>query len=174
MPAITLGLAEVEDRLRALRRRLNAVTAQHSVYVSLSVVTLVIAALIVLGLRGSAAAFRAGAWGGLGVCLATALWGMMAARKRWLDVAATAHVADRRGGLTDRLVTLIDLRARPRPSRLAPVLVAQLLALSKKWQPQQIVPRRVPRSVLALVASILALISTAFVERMFFDSPRYG
>ena len=57
------------------------------------------------------------------------------------------------------------LRARPRPSRLAPVLVAQLLALSKKWQPQQIAPRRVPRSVYALLASLLALSSTAFIER---------
>lgn len=165
MPAITLGLAEVEERLRTLRRRLNAVIAQHSVYVSLSAIIVTLTALIILGLRGSASTFRAATWSGIAVCLAAGTWGILAARRRWFDITATARLADRRAALTDRLVTLIDLRARPRPARLAPVLVAQLLALSKQWQPKQIVPRRVPRSVYALVASLLALGSTAFIER---------
>ncbi len=165
MPAITLGLAEVEERLHALRRRLNAVTAQHSVYVCLSVTISVLSALIILALRGSAVAFRAATWSGGILCLAAGIWGWATARRRWLDVAATAHLADRRGGLTDRLITLVDLRARPRPARLAPVLVAQLLGLSKQWQPQRIAPRRVPRSLLVLLASLLALGSTAFIER---------
>jgi hypothetical protein len=165
MPAITLGLAEVEERLRVLRRRLNAVTAQHSVYVSLSSIIVVLTGLIILGLRGSASAFRAATWSGAVLCLAAGAWGVLAARRRWLDVTATARLADRRGALTDRLITLVDLRARPRRSRLAPVLVAQLLALSKQWQPKRIVPRRVPRSVFALIASLLALASTAFIER---------
>ena len=165
MPAITLGLAEVDKRLHALRRRLNAVTAQHSVYVCVSMTIVVLSALIILALRGSAVAFRAATWSGGVLCLAVAVWGWLTARRRWLDVAATARLADRRGGLTDRLVTLVDLRARPRPARLAPVLVAQLLALSKQWQLQQMAPRRIPRSVLALLASLLALGSTAFIER---------
>jgi hypothetical protein len=165
MPAITLGLAEVEERLRALRRRLNALTAQHSVYVSVSAIIVVITALILVGLRGSAVAFRAATWCGAVVCLAAGVWAAGAARRRWLDVTATAHLADRRGALSDRLVTLIDLRSRPRTSRLAPVLVAQLLGLSKQWQPHLIAPRRVPRSVYALVAALLALGSTAFIER---------
>ncbi|HJW12163.1 MAG TPA: hypothetical protein VJ598_10270, partial [Albitalea sp.] len=165
MPAITLGLAEVEERLHALRRRLNAVTAQHSVYVSLSVTIVVVSALIILALRGSAATFRAATWSGAILCLAVGVWGWLRARRRWLDVAATARLADWRGGLTDRLVTLVDLQTRPRPARLAPVLVAQLLALSKQWQLRHIAPRRIPRSVLALLASLLALGSTAFIER---------
>jgi len=165
MPAITLGLAEVEDRLRVVRRRLNTVTVQHSVYVGLTAVIGVVTVLMVLGLQGSASAFRAAAWCGAAVCVAAVVWGALVARQRWLDVAATAQLADRRAALTDRLVTLIDLRTRPRPAPLAPVLVAQLLALSGQWQPQRIVPRRVPRSVFALVAALLALASTTFMER---------
>jgi hypothetical protein len=165
MPAITLGLAEVEERLRVLRRRLNAVTTQHSAYLSLSVISAVVTALIIMALRGSPSAFRAAAWSGVVLCLAAGAWGVLAARRRWLDGPATAHLADRRGGLTDRLVTLVDLRARPRPSRLAPVLVAQLLALSTQWQPQRIAPRRVPRSVFVLIVALFALGSTAFIER---------
>lgn len=165
MPAITLGLAEVEERLRVLRRRLNAVTAQHSVYLSLSVVTVALSGLIIVGLRGSTSAFRTSMWGAVVCGLAAIAWGAGAARWRWLDVTATARLADRRAALADRLVTLVDLRLRPRPSRLAPVLVAQLLALSKTWQPQLIAPRRVPRSVYTLLASLLVLSSTAFVER---------
>ena len=165
MPAITLGLAEVEERLRVLRRRLNAITTQHSVYVSLSAVLVALSGLILVGLRGSTSTFRASMWGAVVLCLAAVAWAVGATRRRWLDVAATARLADQRAVLTDRLVTFVDLRARPRPSRLAPVLVAQLLALSQKWQPQQIAPRRVPRSVYMLLASLLALGSTAFIER---------
>ncbi|HVO26900.1 MAG TPA: hypothetical protein VMW56_25090 [Candidatus Margulisiibacteriota bacterium] len=165
MPAITLGLTEVEKRLHALRRRLNAVTAQHCVYVCVSIAMAVLSALIILALRGSAAAFRAATWSGGILCLVVSVWGWLTMRRRWLDVAATAQLADRRGGLTDRLITLVDLQARPRPARLAPVLVAQLLALSTQWQPQQIAPRRVPRSVWALLTSLLALGSTALIER---------
>lgn len=165
MPATTLGLAEVEERIRVLRRRLNVITAQHGVYLSLSAVAVALSGLIIIGLRGSTSAFRASMWGAVVLCLAAITYAAAATRRRWLDVAATARLTDRRAALTDRLVTLVDLRARPRPSRLAPVLVAQLLALSQKWQPQQIAPRRVPRSVYALLASLLALSSTAFVER---------
>jgi len=80
-----------------------------------------------------------------------------------LDVAAAARVVDQRGQLTDRIATLLDLRLRPRPSRLAPVLVAQALALGVQWQPQRIVPRRIPRSVYLVAAAMLALASTPLI-----------
>jgi hypothetical protein len=165
MPAITLGLAEVEERLHQLRRRLNWLSAQHAVYLSLSVVALVATALIILALRGAPAAFRAATWGGALLCLASVGWCVFTVRHRWLDVPGVAHLADRRAALIDRLTTLVDLRRRPRPSRLAPVLVAQVLALSPEWQPARIAPRRIPRSVYALVAALLALGCTAFIER---------
>ncbi len=165
MPAITLGLAEVEERLHALRRRLNGVTAQHGAYVGTSTVILVLTALIIVALRGPASVFRMATWGGVLVLLGVTAWCLRTVRRGWLDLAATAHFADRRGALTDRLVTLVDLRVHPRPSRLAPVLVAQVLALSQQWQPQRIARRRVPRSVYAVLGALLALGCTAFIER---------
>src|SRR5438105_2046451 len=62
MPAISLGLAEVEERLRALRRRLNVFTALHAVFLSLGTIVFAIAVLIVLGLRASSLTFRIATW----------------------------------------------------------------------------------------------------------------
>jgi hypothetical protein len=163
MPAITLGLAEVEERLRAVRRRLNSLLLLHAAFVSLSAVLLISAGLIFLGLRESADSFRIAAWTGISIALAVAVGASLLAHRRWLSIAATARLADQRGGLTDRLTTLLDLRQRPRPSRLAPVLVAQTLALGERWRVQHIAPRRVPRSVFLFAASILAFASTALM-----------
>jgi hypothetical protein len=165
MPAITLGLAEVEERLRALRRRVNSVTAQHSIYLGVSSAILLVAALIIVGLRASASTFRIAACGSVLLVMIIAVACLGYARRRWLDVQHTARLADTRALLTDRLSTLVDLRLRPRSSRLAPVLVSQVLALGAQWQAWQIAPRRVPRSILLLVAALLALAGTLLVER---------
>ena len=165
MPALTLGLAEVEERLRALRRRLNSVTAQHSAYLGISAVLLVVATLIVLGLRAPSSAFRFGVWVGALLVIGVLTACVTLARRRWLNMQATAHLIDQRGQLTDRLATLLDLRLRPRPSRLAPILVAQTLALGSRWQARHVAPRRVPRSALLAIASLLTLVAATFVER---------
>jgi hypothetical protein len=165
MPAITLGLAEIEKRLRALRRRLNLVKLQHGVYVSASAIILAATGLIILGLRGSPGTFRVAAWSAAALSLG-AIWGCaLFLHWHWLDAQATAHLVDRRARLTDRLATIVDLRKRSRPSRLAPVLIAQTLGLGARWQPRQIAPRAVPRSLFLLLASLLALASTAFIAR---------
>jgi hypothetical protein len=165
MPAITLGLAEVEERLRALRRRLNSATAQHSIYLGASSASLLVAAVVVVGLRASAPTFRLVACGSALLAMIITAASLGHARRRWLDLQHTAHLADTRAELTDRLSTVVDLRLRPRPSRLAPVLVAQALALGTQWQAQRIAPRRIPRSIFLLVASLLTLAATALVER---------
>jgi hypothetical protein len=157
MPAITLGLAEIEERLRALRRRLNTVTVLHAVGVSLSILFLVAAGLVAVGLRGDGPAFRVATWLAIGIAAATLAACAIVARRRWVDTSGAATLADQRGQLTDRLTTLVDLRRRPRPSRLAPVLIAQTLALGERWRPQRIVPRRVPRSLLLALLSLLVL-----------------
>jgi len=165
MPAITLGLAEVEERLRALRRRLNSVTAQHGIYLGASLVTLLVTAVIVVALRASASTFRIAAYASALLMMVIAAACLAYARRRWLDMQCTARLVDVRAQLTDRLSTLIDLRLRRRSSRLAPVLVAQALALGANWQPRQIAPRRIARSILLFIASLLALASTALLER---------
>ena len=162
MPAITLGLAEIEERLRMLRRRLNAVVIQHGVYVSGSVVVLVAAALVVLALQGSVATFRIAAWAGAAVSLGVIAGSVVFLQRRWLDPQATAHLVDRRAQLTDRLATVVSLRTRPQSSRLTPMLIAQALGMGRRWQIQEIAPRRVPYSVFALLASILVLGLTPF------------
>jgi hypothetical protein len=172
MPAITLGLAEVEQRLRTLRRRLNWVTAQQSIYLGASFVTLLLSAVIVVGLRASASTFRTAACAGVLLVVIVTLACLAYARRRWLDLQDTARMVDGRAQLTDRLATLIDLRLRPRPSRLAPVLVAQALALGGRWQARQIAPRRIPRSILIFIASLLALAGTALIERRNLPPPR--
>ena len=163
MPAITLGLAEIEERLSVLRGRLNTVTLLHAASLSLSTACLVGAALIAVGIRGDVAQFRVVTW--LGIALVGGVLAAcgLAARRRWLDLAATAALVDQRGQLTDRLTTLLDLRARPRMSRLAPLLIAQTLALGERWHPQRIAPHRVPRSLFLVPLSLLVLTASPLV-----------
>jgi hypothetical protein len=72
---------------------------------------------------------------------------------------------DREAHLDSRLATLVAHRAHPQASRLAGLLVAQILALRHRWQPQTLVRRRVPRSVYLFAGSLAALVATAFLER---------
>ncbi|MFI5364833.1 MAG: hypothetical protein ACHQ4J_04340 [Candidatus Binatia bacterium] len=165
MPAITLGLVEVEERLHVLRRRLNWLTLQHGAYLAASTVILVATALIVAGLRGSALTFRVTLCGGSLLSVAVITASVALGRRRWMDAHATAFFADRQARLTDRLATLIDPRLRARPSRLAPLLVAQTLAMGAEWRAERLVPRRVPRSLFVLLAALLALAATTFIAR---------
>src|SRR5512139_506174 len=86
MPAITVGVAEVEERLRQLRRRLNSRTVLHVGSIGLSIVLLVAAALLALALRGSMLLFRPAVWSGLAVILATMATCLMATRRRWMSL----------------------------------------------------------------------------------------
>ncbi len=165
MPAIAVGLGEIEGRVRALRRRLNLVTLQHGVYLGGSAVVLLAAALVLLGVRGSAPTFRIAVWGAAGMTVTIAGTCALFLRRRWRDEQDTARFVDRRAQLTDRLTTIVALRLRPGPSRLLPVLIAQTLALGSRWQPPQIVPRRIPRSIFVLLTSLLALVATVLIAR---------
>ena len=160
MAAITLGVAEVEERLRVLRRRLNALTLQHGVYLSLSAMVLAATLLTIVALRAAAQAFAVAAWTSALLGGGSVVWGALWVRWHWLDIAKAAALADRRGELADRLATLVALRAGARSARLAPVLVGQLLALGSRWQPRRLAPRLVPRSLYVLIASVLCLTAT--------------
>jgi len=165
MPAITLGLAEVEERLQALCQRLNYRTAQHGIYVASATAVLLGTVLIPVGLRASPATFRVVAWASALLLLTAVLACITYAWWHWSDIRSVARLVDERAQLTDRLATLVDLQRRQRTSRLAPLLVAQTLALGARWQPQRIIPRPVPRSVFLLLAALLALAATTAVER---------
>lgn len=158
-------MAEVEARLHLVRRRINAFTLQHVAYLGLSVLAVVAAGLVICGLRASAETFRAAAWSSLGVVLAVAAFGAFVLAARWVDLGQAATLTDRRTGLSDRLTTLMALRARPQESRLLPLLVTQALDLRARWRPESVAPRGVPRSAFVFLASLALLASTAFLER---------
>ncbi len=170
MSTIPLRVAEVEARLHLVRRRINAFTLQHIAFLGLSVLAVIAAVLVVLGMRTSAATFRFAAWGSLGVGVATAALCAVLMSVRWVDLRHTAALADRRCGLSDRLATLISLRGRRQESSLTPLLVTQILDMRARWRPELVAPRTLPRSALLFLASLLVLASTVLLERSSVES----
>jgi hypothetical protein len=165
MSPLSVGLTEVEQRLRSLRRRLNGFTLLHAVFLAGSSVALAGALLIAVALRGSPADFRAAAAGCTVMLVMVGLGLFVHTRRRLVDAHAVARIADRRADLTDRLTTLVDLGKRLRQSPLAPLLVKQILGLAAQWSPARIQPRSVPRSVFVLLASLAVLAAVPFVSR---------
>ncbi len=165
MPAITLGVAEIETRLRLVRRRWNGVTVQHAVYIGGSIVALAAALLIVLALRGSTPLFGVIFWAAIGVTLVGVAATALRVRRTWLSAERTARRIDHAARLDDRLSTLVGCAARLDRSPVGGILVRQLLDLGPRWTPAQIAPRRVARSVWLLVASLCALLATSLLER---------
>jgi len=167
---ISLRVAEVEARVHLVRRRLNAFTLQHVAYLAGSIVILITAILIVVGIRAPATVFRVAAWisiAAIAVTVALAAWW---AARRWIGLGDAAVLTDRRADLSDRLTTVVSLRSQPQASRFMPLLVTQALDLRERWRPRSIVPRGIPRSIFMFVAALALLASTAFLERRGVDS----
>ncbi|MBI3785587.1 MAG: hypothetical protein HY270_19515 [Deltaproteobacteria bacterium] len=171
MPAITLGVAEVEAHLQGLKKRLNTFAAIGVVCSGLTVFFVVSAAGLAVGWYQRLAARGTLPWVLLcgfvliGACVA---WEM---RRRWLDLAATTELIDRRASLAERLTTLLGLRSRPRSSELAPLLVAQVIAALPRCAPHLVAPFQIPRSAYGLAGSLVAL---ALASRMASDLPPPG
>ncbi len=164
MPAVTLGFEEIEDRLRILRRRLNLFAAQHAGYVVASVTAFALALVILAALRASPAVFQlALVLAGVAVLVSVGS-ALLLLRRRWCDLARAAALADRRGRLQDRILTLLAAREQRPPARLASLLLADTLALGTRWEPRVVAPRRVPRSIYLLLVALMALGSTAFLR----------
>jgi hypothetical protein len=165
MAAIKLGSSEIERQLRSIRRRRNLLTVQQALYLWGGLAVLASALLVLVALRVQAPVFSFAFWAAAG----TVALGLAAAGhhlwRRWLSAGAAAHWTDRNGNLDDRLATLVAHNARPQPTRLASLVVNQLYTLRHRWQPKVLVPRRVPRSVYFFLASLFALLMTAFIER---------
>lgn len=160
MPAISLGLDEVEERLRQIRSRLNSLSLQHVVYSSGSLIVVLGALLIVIRLRASPAIINASTTAyAVIVCFIIGL-AIIRLRSRWLSLENVARRADRKAALDSRLATLYAQRARPQRSRLGGILLAQTIALGPRWDRSALAPRRIPRSAYFLLAS-LALLGAA-------------
>jgi len=165
MPPFNVGFAQVEDRLRVVRRRLNLLTLQHALYLSGSLVTLAIALVIALALRGQGSFFAIAVWFAVASVLAAVAAAGLRLRQRWMSVEQAVHFADRCAGLDDRLATLLLDPLRGRASSLKDLLLQQVLAAEPRWHVDTLVPRRVPRSLFALLASLAALIVISFLAR---------
>jgi len=165
MPAISLGVAEVEEQLRRIRRRVNGLLAQQAAYVSLAVLCASISGVIVAALHASGSGFRLAAAGAGGLSMLTLAAAALSARRRWLSLAETARYVDGRAALADRLGTLLDVRSKARPPRLGPLLIAQTLSLRSQWQPTRVAPRRTSRLVWLMLLSVAGLITTIRVAR---------
>jgi len=165
MPAITLGLVEIESRLRLVRRRWNGRIVQHAAYFGASLLVLAAALLIVLALGDGVTAFGVAFWAAIAAVVLVTAVATRLVRRRWLSLDQVARRVDQTAQLDDRLSTLVGCAPQLQRSPLGGVLIRQLLALSPRWAPEQIAGRRVPRSLWLLIGSLCLLLVIAFLER---------
>jgi hypothetical protein len=163
MPPFSVGVAQVEERLRNLRRRLNLLALQDGMYLGASVLLVAACLVVVLAVRGQATVFAVTLWAA-GTASALAIAGaILRVRRRWLSMEKVIRFADHRAVLEDRLPTL--LLDRTRTSQLKDLLLAQTLAAAPRWDIDVLAPRRIPRSALLLAGSLAALIVTSYFVR---------
>ena len=165
MPLFSVGSAQVEERLRVVRRRLNLVTLQDALYLSGSLVALAATVLVVIALRGRGSLFGVAVWAAVGCIAAAGVAATLRIRQHWLSLEQVVRFADRKASLDDRLATLLLDPRRARSSALKDVLLEQILAATPRWDVDVLVPRRVPRSAFILGASLAALIALSFFAR---------
>lgn len=161
MPPFSVGFAHVQARVRDFRHRLNAFGAQDGLYRGGTVVVVAMVVKLVVDARHDQSS--------LGMTFATllALAGIFAGiaigHRRWLSVEEAVHLLDRRGGLEDRLTTLLSHRTGS--PILKHLLVQQLLQIAPRWELAVVAPRRVPRSIFVFAGSVLTMIAVAYFTR---------
>lgn len=163
MPSFDEDLAQVNTRLRTLQRRLNLFAAQDALCRIASAVTATTAALAALAAHSplSPASYWLAAATIAAFTTATALQ----LHHRWLSREQAVRFADRHAALDNRLSTLMFTPTRPESSTLAGLLLAQIREATPHWHADALAPRRVPRSAIAMAASVAALIVTSFITR---------
>ncbi len=165
MASFSVGFAQVEDRLRSIRRRLNLLMVQDAVYVSSSAVMIAAALVIALAIwRGAPSPVDSLWMAGLAGTIAVGA-SVLQMQRRWLTREAVVHLADRRAALDDRLATLLLDPSPRRPSGLSNVLLDQILAAAPRWDVDVLAPRRVPRSIFILAAALSVLAITTYFAR---------
>ena len=112
---------------------------------------------IAVAVRGRATFFAVAVWAAAAAVIAALIVAAtLRARRRWLSVEQAVRLADRRAALDDRLATLLLDPARARDSRLRDILLEQILAATPRWDVDTLAPRRVPRSLYALLAALVS------------------
>ena len=163
MPPFSVGVAQVEERLRYLRRRLNLLALQDGMYLGATVLLIAACLVVVLAVRGQATVFAVTLWAASTASALAIAGASLRVRRRWLSMEKVIRFADHRAVLEDRLPTL--LLDRTRTSQLKDLLLAQTLAAAPRWDIDVLAPRRIPRSALLLAGSLAALIVTSYFVR---------
>jgi hypothetical protein len=158
------GAEAIPRQVARVRRRRNVHTLARALCATIAIGATVLALLVALALAAGPRAFTTGC-----ALLATTLivamgWLLRRAGRAWLGKARAPAWIDRSAGLEGRLATLLELRRRDAEAFFLPLLEEENRRRLSRWEPQRLVPQRVPRG--ALVAAAVAL--TAFASLVAF------
>lgn len=171
MPIVTLELTNIEERVRLIRRRLNAHTVQHALYLAGSLGVVVVTLVIAVALPARSSMVSLIVWSSLGSLGAAAVLGTRIAKTRWFSLSDAARLVDHHAQLDDRLTTLLADRVKPHPSPLRALLIHQVLSTTAQWEPKAVAPHAVPRSIYLFVLALLALAGTNNFKQQDAPSP---
>jgi hypothetical protein len=105
MPPFSVGVAQVEERLRNLRRRLNLLALQDGMYLGATVLLIAACLVVVLAVRGQATVFAVTLWAASTASALAIAGASLRVRRRWLSMEKVIRFADHRAVLEDRLPT---------------------------------------------------------------------
>src|SRR6185295_11479262 len=155
----TTGAEAIPRQVARVRRRRNVHTLARALGTTLAVGATFLALLVALALATGPRVFTAGC-----ALLATTVmvamgWLLRRAWRDWLGRARAPAWVDRTAGLEGRLATLLELRGPDAHGFFLPLLEEENRRRLSCWEPQRLVPQRVPRGV--LVAAAVALTALA-------------
>jgi len=158
-----LALADIEDRLRRVRSRINWYGFQRNLYTLGTVAALGSALLIFCAFTLSPLWFTVLSWPVLLVLAFLLLFFLRRTVTEWIDLDSAARRIDTQIGLKERLSTLVahltaGVIGNPQPSQLWPHLLRENTDLLVDWTVKKVAPGRIPWHVFPfLLASLLAL-----------------
>ena len=152
-------------QLKAIRTRINSLAAQHFAFWTLAIV--IAAAAIVL-----AAALTMTALSFLSTAILVAIAAFISifrvtrtARRSSASPIRAASLADDRGGLKGRLMTVLLMSKARQPSELWSYLVEDTYGRRAEFEPAKIEPRWFSRSIFALLAALMIALFVIRIAR---------
>ncbi len=156
-PTSTRWIDSLVQRVDHIRRAHNLCELQRTVYIFVAAALAGATLLLLTALFGSTRLFAAIAWSTVAAFAVTTL--LLVRETRWLRRERAVAWIESRTALGGRLRSLIELHARGVRSGshfFLPLLRAENERALPSWEPEHVVPRRVPRVALAV-----ALVTTS-------------
>ena len=163
MPAVTVALAEIEERLEEIRYRLNRRSVLSIAAPALGILLGLAALLIWSAWRYTPESFSLALGAAIGAAIGLSAWSGLVLWRRWLSLSDAARYADERGRMQQRLTTTLWLARGGRQPVLAPVLIADTIERGNSWRHH----RRAasfPFELAYPVAGLVALIAAFFLR----------